>query len=373
MKNTNGRDKLVFDESQQVTVAGNLVTHIPNGYKYSKEGTGGNENWLYIVPDDYPLEADHVEAEPFSFGIIHIPVDIQTTVSIDSIEGCKNFLIQNNAVDPDYVIHELICSEHCFFLYQKWIDSNENKFNKVNGFIFAKDRLHQFHAFMNHDKPVSDHKDVIKSFDLTIRQWMKNVVLLGDSACRSLSNPDEVKATLDDLSEMFVMAKEKMIPTMPDNLGNNLREIYAQIIGMFYSNLGKEMSEADVNLARRMIGAIDGEEITKEYLSAITKNNSAKTISDVICGFNHDRILKNLVIMDKISNAGGEGGLAKVHFVGVEILLKTLCEENCIDYYLNEFCYDCIESLRDLWQKKMDENDAYIMNDSTMVIHQTEL
>ena len=107
--------KLTFNNSERVKVDGKLVTYIPDGYKYAKDGYGGNQHWFYIVPDDYSLDLDHIEAKPLSFGIVDLPVDISSTVNKDSIEGCKKFLIQNNALDPNVAIYDLICSEHCFF------------------------------------------------------------------------------------------------------------------------------------------------------------------------------------------------------------------------------------------------------------------
>ena len=46
---------LTFDNSKRVTIDGNLVTSIPKGFHYARDGFGGNQHWLYIVPEDYSL------------------------------------------------------------------------------------------------------------------------------------------------------------------------------------------------------------------------------------------------------------------------------------------------------------------------------
>ena len=288
-----------FNKSERVTVDGNLVTYIPDGYKYAKDGYGGNQHWFYIVPENYSLDLDHIEAKPLSFGIAVPPIDISATVDKDAIDNCKNFLIQNNALDPSVAIYDLICSEHCFFIFQRWFDSNDNLYNKINGFIFAKNLMYQFHTFMNHDIPVSDNIDVIRNFDLISRQWMKKVALSGDKSYKVKGDPEEVKATLDDLSRMFVMAKEKILPTLSDDLGSNLRKTYALIAGMFYSKNNMQITTARAQSVSNMVGPIDGQEVSKDYLLKLISENGGKTrsITDVIRGFDHDRALKALLCM----------------------------------------------------------------------------
>ena len=227
---------------------------------------------------------------------------------------------------------------------------------------------------MNHDEPVSDNLDVIRKFDLVSRQWMKHVSLLGDTSYKAKGDPDEVKATLDDLSRMFAMAKEKMLPTLSDDLGINLRKTYALIAVLFYFKNNMQITQTRAQSVSKMVGLIDGKEVSEDYLLNLISENGGKnrSITDVIQGFNHDRVLKALVTMDKISNAGFEGGLAMVHFVGVQLLLKTLCAENSIDYDLDEFCMECVESFRNLFSEKWQETSAYRMNDSMLVIRESD-
>ena len=68
------RVKLTFNESEQVTIDGNFVTYIPDGFKYARDGFGGNERWFYIVPETCSLDLYHVEAKPLSFGIVNTPM-----------------------------------------------------------------------------------------------------------------------------------------------------------------------------------------------------------------------------------------------------------------------------------------------------------
>lgn len=363
---------LTFSKYVRVTVDGELSMGIPDGYKYSKTGYGGNSNWLYIVPEKYSLDKDHIEAKPLSFGIVPTPFfAAPDPISKNAIDGCKKFLLDNNVLQPGIAISECICSEHCFFIYQRWYDSNDNLYNKMNGVLFAGDKLYQFHVFMNHDNPVSDNQDIIRYFELVSRQWMKQFTLSNESAYRVKGDPDEVRATLDDLSRMFKLAKEKMLPTISDDLGSDLRNTYALISTLFYSKNGKQIDSSNIHLISRMIGEVKGQTIDSDYLTNLIKKSNTASITDIINGFAHDTVLKTLVTMDKISNAGVEGGLTMVHFIGVQILLKTLCAANNLDYDLSDFCLECIESLRSSFNEKWKETDAYMMNDSTLVIHNT--
>lgn len=364
---------LTFNKSERVTIDGNLVTSIPDGYKYAKDGYGGNANWLYIVPEDYPLESDHIEAKPLTFGIVPIPFHSEPkSFCVSDLDACKLFLLQNNLLQQGVGISECICSEHCFFVYQKWQDSNDNVFNKINGVLFAGNKLYQFHTFMNHDEPISDDEDVIRAFELVSRQWMKHIVLTSESVYKEKGDPDEVKATLDDLSRMFEMAKERILPTIPDDLGSGLREIYALIAAMFYSKNGKRLDSSGVHSIRGMVEEAGTEAITEDDLKKLLEKSNAKTPTDIILGYKHERVLKTLITLDKLSGADVEGGLAFVHFTGVKLLLKTLCAETGLDYDLNAFSLECLESLRTVFGKRWWDTDAYTMNDSTVVVRQSD-
>lgn len=363
--------KLTFNNSKHATIDGDLVTCIPDGFHYARNGFGGNQNWLYIVPEDYPLELDHIEATPLSFGIV--PYTITTLpepASVDNIKACKEFLLSNNMVQQGVAIKECICSEHCFFIYQSWLDSKENVFNKINGVLFASNKMYQFHTFMNHDKAISDDEKVIRQFELISKQWMKHVVLSDDSICKAKGDPEEVKATIADVTRIIKQSKEAALPTLSDEFGDDLKDSYSLIAAMFYLKNGIQIDTSRIQSLRNMLG----QDLSKEYLMTLLKDHEAQssTITDIIRAPMHDRVMSQTVLLDKFAGTDVEGGMTWVHFIGVEELLKVLCGENNIDYDLNEFCLECVESIRTLFSEKWESGDAYRLNESTFVIHQGE-
>lgn len=91
--------KMTFNKSKRVTIDGNLAVPIPNGFHYGSDGFGGNQNWFYIVPNDYPLELDHIDAKPLSFGITKMPVfAFPESINKKLLDGVKRFLLDNNAL-----------------------------------------------------------------------------------------------------------------------------------------------------------------------------------------------------------------------------------------------------------------------------------
>ena len=368
---TTNTQTLTFNKARRVTIDGDLVIFIPDGFHYARDGFGGNKNWLYIVPEDYPLELDHIEARPLSFGVVPTTITIlPESASVDNINGCKEFLLANNALQPGVAIKECICSEHCFFIYQTWLDSKDNKYNKINGVLFAGDRMYQFHTFMNHDKAISDDEKVIRQFELISRLWMKHVVLSDDSICKAKGDPEEVKATIADVTRIIKQSKEAALPTLSDEFGDDLKDSYSLIAAMFYLKNGIQIDTSRIQSLRNMLG----QDLSKEYLMTLLKDHEAQssTITDIIRAPMHDRVMSQTVLLDKFAGTDIEGGMTWVHFIGVEELLKVLCEENNIDYDLNEFCLECVESMRTLFSEKWESGDAYRLNESTFVIHRGE-
>ena len=362
---------LTFNNSKRVIIDGDLFTFIPDGFHYAKDGFGGNQNWLYFVPEDYSLELDHIDAKPFSFGIIpHTITTLPELANVDNIDVCKEFLLANNMLQQGVAIKECICSEHCFFIFQTWLDSKDNLYNKMNGVLFAGDRMYQFHTFMNHDKAISDDEKVIRQFELTSRIWMKHVVLSDDPVCKAKGDPEEVKATIADVTRIIKQYKEAALPALSDDFGNDFKDSYSLIAAMFYLKNGKQIDTSRIQSLRNMIG----QDLSKESLMTLLRDHEAQesSITDIIRAPMHDRVMSQTVLLDKFAGTDIEGGMTWVHFIGVEELLKVLCEENNIDYDLNEYCLECVESIRTLFSEKWESGDAYRLNESTFVIHQRE-
>ena len=353
---------LTFNNSECVPVVGDLVTYIPDEFKYARDGFGGNQHWMYIVPKDYSLDLDHIDAKPMSFGII--PISIGTLpgpADKDYLDSYKEFLRDNNVLQYGVAIYDCICSDHCMFIYQRWNDYENNTYNKINGVLLADDQVYQFHTFMNYDRPISSREDVIRQFELMSRQWMKHVVLSGDSIYKPKGDPAEVTATLNDLSRLVKKCKEVLLSTLSDEFGSDITESYASIARLFYQDHNIPIDSSSLHSINNMLGRADNQELPDVKFASIT---------DLLRAPLHDRVMKQLVMTDKVSERTMGGGITIVHSEGVKELLKVLCQNNDIDYDLDLFSMECVETVRDLFNEKWSGISTYSLDESTMVIHQ---
>lgn len=267
-------------------------------------------------------------------------------------------------------VNECICSEHCIFIYQRWEDNVDELYFKINGVLVAEEKLYQFHAYTNYEKPSSDPQGAMRSFELVVRKWMKHVVLSGDPKYKVKGDPDEVKATIDDLTRIVGQFKETAMPTVPADFGDSLKESYALIAGMFYLKHNKQIDSSRLVTLRMMIG----QDLSKESLMELLEENNAKarSIKEIICGSINDSVMDWLVMEDKFVGSEIEKGITIVHFEGIKELLKVLCVENDIDFDLDEFNMECIDSLTEQIKEKWMGNASYRLNESTFVVHEKE-
>jgi len=197
----NKEDVLSFDKREHFALGNGLKIPVPDGYHYDQCGTGFNMGWSYIVPCDVSLGENHIDAQPYSFGITSDPVS-HAPFESKHIEAFKQVFISGGLLDEDVLVDTFTVSDHCAFLYQNWYDSAANLYNKINGFLLAGNDVYQFHIYANHTEPISQDEDTIAAFLEVGRAWMRQVVLNEDQEETTYTAPTTFSATADSDFEM---------------------------------------------------------------------------------------------------------------------------------------------------------------------------
>ena len=177
----NKEDTLTFNNKECFDIGNGLKIPVPDGYHYKQPGIGVNAGWSYVVPCDVSLDENHIDAQPYSFGITSDPVS-HVPFESKHIEAYKQVFISGGHLDGGVLVESFTVSDHCAFLYQNWYDSEDNLYNKINGFLFAGNDVYQFHIYVNHTEPISQDEDTIAAFLEVGRAWMRQVALREDQA-----------------------------------------------------------------------------------------------------------------------------------------------------------------------------------------------
>ena len=170
--------KLSFNAHRYIT-HGKIHLPLPDGYHSGLRGPGGNADWCYIVPENVPLSAEHIDAKPYGFGISAAPSGSMPFES-GKIESFKGLFLQMGYLSHEASVGQLICSDHCAFLFQSWTSPSDASFNKINGFLFTRDCIHQFHIFANHNANIAHQQSTINEFLSVSASWMERVYIDGE-------------------------------------------------------------------------------------------------------------------------------------------------------------------------------------------------
>lgn len=183
----NPTDSISFEKKNTIIAAENFVLPVPDGYKASCEGTGANADWCYIVPEDYDLNSDHIEAKPFSFAVAKINSlngqllpnpenkDIQYSLLM------KYILVQVGAFSNLDDILDIEFSDNCVALFEPAFDESDPTWIKFKGCICAGSEVHLFHVYKNYDEPFEgDPFDELKPLLFVLKQWIKKIKYTGE-------------------------------------------------------------------------------------------------------------------------------------------------------------------------------------------------
>ena len=171
-----------FYEGTRFLHSSGLFIPVPDGYHYQLNGTGDNQLWSYIVPKDVPLSENHIDAKPYSFGITDVSISTTSTpFEAEYAEPLKGELVSRGYMDGSVLVRHFIVSDHCAFIYQRWSDTCDKYYNKINGILFAKNNSYQFHFYVNHSQPVGHDEETLVAFNEAVETWMRQFILIGDT------------------------------------------------------------------------------------------------------------------------------------------------------------------------------------------------
>lgn len=348
-------DSVSFKNNNTFAANGTLILPVPDGYHASDNGSGGNYGWCYIVPNNYSLDDDHINAKPYSFAVTTNPVS-QHQFEADKIGAFKDLYISHGIMNGSVQINECVCSAHCGFLYQNWTDTADPTYNKINGFLLTDGNIYQFHIFANHDSGISNDPTTMNRFLSTAISWMEKVCLKDDVPLAG--DPNEVKATISDLSN--VIEKHSRVIGTLDGFEGGLKKFYATVGGLFYKANNLKIDAEAVRLLSNMIADVDGSPLTPNILKTMIdeRKSTIDQIERFIKEYSSSYIVNQFVKCDKLAELNYCNGITIVHYNGIKELLLVLCSENNIHFTSNKFCKDCLNALNDVIQDKWDSTDV---------------
>ena len=346
------KELLSFDDNRFITINDTLQIPVPDGYHYSIDGTGDNKDWAYIVPEDYSLNENHVDAEPLTFAVTKVYSSIGITFEAKIALQLKDFFVQKGMLNSNLVTEIYYCSAHCAFMYQSWVDSGNGAFNKINGFLFVKDRVHQFHIIYNHESGIGNNAGVIREFLELCRLWMGKVSLQNDEPYSEPTTPETVKDNINNMADLMEKISDRF-PVQKD-FRTILKEYYASLGAMFLSKKDIAIDSSSAETISQMTGDISGKHVSANYLNELlSKYHLAHgSISDYNKLYQNELIISQFVQVDKAANTNYVDGITEIHEDCVGLFLRVLCANYKLDFQTDEFYRECCNSLQDVIEDK---------------------
>ena len=332
-----------YSDNRYATANGAFKLPVPNGYHYSSGDGAGNENWFYIVPDNVPLDSNHIDAKPFSFAITTLSVG-QVPFDMQKVEGYGKALVQVGALSGDTWVDTLILSSNCAFFYQCWTDTSEYMYHKLNGLLLDGSNAYQFHVFANYDAPIAADTGALHKFLETALSWMGKVSRIGDPTYR-LENKDERKSAVTDFIDRAcgLVAQSKNLLGITMDFDTELRKHFVILGALLYRHHNIALTYSSAAQIANMVGRIEGRELDAAAIQNILNSSDARfgDIHDYLESFSVTSLIKQLVKLDKMVNADSEEGTSHFYFEAVELYLRLLCLESGISFAKSDFYLGC--------------------------------
>lgn len=320
---------LTFKSGKTVELQDGICVAVPDGYHYSKVGSGDNQNWAYVVPENYSLSLNHIDAKPYSFGLTPAVAQLPVETTADKFESFKAFLAGNQLIDTNVSVYQLSCCEHGLFIYQQWYDAYDPTYNKINGFLFAGTGMYQIHFFLNRDDNNACTNEAAQEFRVACNDWMSRTSFAGEKQSAILKgDPNEAKYTLDDLSSS--LERGKNVLPLHDGLSNGMRLFYAVAALLWYSKHGINIEKRDVDRLAYIIDTINGNPVSdtllKDLLVKYRVRNSS--IGDILDRYEFQLVLKDLVLVTKMVGAEDVSGLVWVYTNGFNEMIRVIASDH---------------------------------------------
>lgn len=331
-----------YSDNRYATANGEFKLPVPNGYHYSSGDGAGNENWFYIVPDNVPLDSNHIDAKPFSFAITTLSGKV--SFDMQKVEGYGKALVQVGALSGATWVDTLILSSNCAFFYQCWTDTSEYMYHKLNGLLLDGSNAYQFHVFANYDAPIAADTGALHKFLETALSWMGKVSRIGDPAYR-LENKDErrekVAGFIDSACDLVAKSTNLLGITM--DFDTELRKHFVILGALLYRHHNIALTYTSAAQIANMVGRIEGRELDAAAIQNIVNSSDARfgDIHDYLESFSVTSLIKQLVKLDKMVKTDSEEGTSHFYFEAVELYLRLLCVESGISFAKSDFYLGC--------------------------------
>lgn len=338
-----------YNENKTVTVNNDIVMPVPDGYKYVDGGDGTNQNWFYLVPEDFDTSREHVDA-PFTVAISTHEVssgEIPTEPRL--LDVLNNNMTMTGLLFNNIIVRRFMSTEKCMFFYQGFTDPDVKNYNKFKGYVSGEAGLYHFHAFANYDDDIAGDPRVEQAFEQVVQEWMVGVHSVKDAPYPLVENTsDVVKDVIKDLPGTLEKLKDRLgvFPTYEDEL----KEHYAKIAAMFFKAHNIPVDAKAVKMVSDMVGTIKGSALTAKTLESYA---AYVDVTDDELSFDEDgRLINQTVKADKMAGLEFKDGLTFNYYESVYALLYSLCAQANIGYFDTGFSEKCLHGIRQVINDK---------------------
>ena len=166
--------KLSYSQ-KKTCIKDNLILPIPDGY-YDNDMHASAPTWSSIIPEGYPSYSDHIDAKPYSFGIVRI-ADIDYGYNNSQLDAIEQYFISIGGLPNNILIRRAEITDTIGALYTKSYptDDDPTAWIKAIGFIISPGNVFQFHVYDNDcDGKQFDEAEQEKFCNLADR-WLKKI------------------------------------------------------------------------------------------------------------------------------------------------------------------------------------------------------
>ena len=202
-KHSSKKTGLTFASKKMLQVGKDLQLPIPDGYKACEEGTGVNAGWAYIIPQNVSLDANHIDAKPYSFGVV-ITSALKLQFDSAKIEACKQMLLGEGALASGVTVDSVVLSNNGAFLYQNWTDTADPTYNKINGWLWYGEEMRQFHIYANHKSGIAYEQKTIQDFLAVGRAWMEQTQIGKQTSDKKATTKDKDSTTAKKPEKIYL-------------------------------------------------------------------------------------------------------------------------------------------------------------------------
>lgn len=168
-------DFLDFSKGKYVTINEELMVPVPNGFfAVQRLNNDGRERLITIIPDGYPLTADPMEAI-FALSIPNV-VDVSVQYNRNNIIQYRDEVATHSSYfEKNSYYHEITNSKQIGVLFQRFNDTNNPTWNKIQGILLLKSHIYSFHIIANYPDRRAQDMERVNLFMGLCKKWLGNI------------------------------------------------------------------------------------------------------------------------------------------------------------------------------------------------------